>query len=572
MIRYSAVFSFLMVLFFNCASGQTETSAKFQTVCNPVDISYRFRLESPSCREAADPTVILFKNEYYLFASKSGGYWSSDDLTNWNFIPTRDFPTEDYAPTVVAIQDTLYFLASTNKIFKSVDLKAGKWKLAATLPFGVVDPALFLDDDQRLYFYWGCSDKAPLYGIELDYKNNFTPVGNRIELIRANTAEHGWEVPGDYNTLYKNAPWIEGAWMNKFGGKYYLQYAGPGTQFKSYSDGVYTSEKPMGPFTLSENNPFAYKPEGFVAGAGHGSTFADRYGNYWHIGTVTISQKHMFERRLALFPTFFDADGLLHADTRFGDYPMIIPNKKIKSANDIFPGWMLLSYRKPVSVSSSAEGFPAENMTDENMRTYWAAQSATNKEWACVDLGAACDVYAVQVNFAEHNTTVLGKTNGLFYQFVVEKSTDNKNWKTIIDRSGNQTDNSHQYIQLGKKETCRYLRIRNLTYPDGSFALSDLRVFGKGNGDKPEPVAQLTVDRKPENRRTVRLTWPKSAKAIGYNIRFGIAPDKLYQTYTVYSDTKIDINSLNTNQKYYFSIEAFNENGISASRILENAE
>lgn len=92
--------------------------------------------------------------------------------------------------------------------------------------------------------------------------------------------------------------------MNKYKGKYYLQYAVPGTEFKSYSNGVYVSEHPLGPFTLLRHNPFSYKPEGFVNGIGHGSTFQDIHGNYWNIGTSTISKRHMFERRVSLYPVF----------------------------------------------------------------------------------------------------------------------------------------------------------------------------------------------------------------------------------------------------------------------------
>ncbi len=154
-----------------------------------------------------------------------------------------------------------------------------------------------------MYLYWGCSNENPIYGVELDYKNNFSFIGEPKELIHANPSEHGWEVPGDYNTRKETNPWIEGAWINKYKDKYYLQYSGPGTEFKSYSDGVYIADNPLGPYTIQQHNPFAYKPEGFAAGAGHGSTFKDKSGNYWHIGTATISIKHMFERRLMLFPT-----------------------------------------------------------------------------------------------------------------------------------------------------------------------------------------------------------------------------------------------------------------------------
>ena len=35
-----------------------------------------------STREAADPTIILFKNQYMFFVFKSGDFWLRDDLIN----------------------------------------------------------------------------------------------------------------------------------------------------------------------------------------------------------------------------------------------------------------------------------------------------------------------------------------------------------------------------------------------------------------------------------------------------------------------------------------------------------
>jgi hypothetical protein len=373
--------------------------------------------DEPSRREAADPTVTWFRDRYYLFASKSGGYWHSQDLTNWTFVPTNQFPTEEYAPTTVVINDTIYLVASSSEIrgvFKSGNPLAGEWSVAIDkLEQPVWDPAFLLDDDQRLYLYWGCSNEKPTYGVEIDYKNNFAFIGKPTELIRANTAEHGWEVPGDYNTRVDGKPWIEGSWVTKHNGKYYLQYAGPGTEFKAYCDGVYVADNPLGPFQLQKLNPFAYKPEGFIAGAGHGSSFTGPFGNLWQIGTVTISQKHVFERRLALYPAFIDADGTYYCNTRFGDYPYIIPQGKINSQKDIFAGWMLLSYKKPVEVSSAIDTLPACNIADEDIRTYWAAQSGNAGEFAIIDMEKPCDVYAIQLNFAEHNTHLFNRVKGI---------------------------------------------------------------------------------------------------------------------------------------------------------------
>jgi xylan 1,4-beta-xylosidase len=571
------IYLFLLPLFLGGLhyQGSSDTPG-IKTICNPLNISYRFCLDTPSRREAADPTVVWFRDRYYLFASKSGGYWHSQDLAQWSFIETNQIPTEEYAPTVVAIDDTLYFLASSNalsRVYKSADPLSGEWSVAVEkLEIPVWDPALFLDDDHRLYLYWGCSNERPTYGVEIDYRNNFAFIGQPKELIHGNPDVNGWEVPGDYNTLIRQKPWIEGSWINKINGKYYLQYAGPGTEYKSYSDGVYVSESPLGPFSLQKHNPFAYKPEGFAAGAGHGSTFADRYGNLWHIGTMTISRKHIFERRLGLFPAFLDKDGTFYCRTRYGDYPFIIPQSRINSFEDIFPGWMLLSYHKKVEVSSSIDSLPASNMTDENIRTYWAAAGGNANEYAILDMEHTFDVYAIQVNFAEHNTALFGRKNGLCYRYAIEYSNDKIHWQPLIDKSENDLDNSHDYSQLKTKVNCRYLKINNMEVPGGSFALSGFRVFGKGSGPAPEKVSEFKATRNKADRKSVSLNWKKSENANGYNISFGTDKNHLYHNYIVYGDTAVTIHSLNANCNYCFSIEAFNENGITAGKNIIVAE
>ena len=67
-------------------------------------------------------------------------------------------------------------------------------------------------------------------------------------LITHNEDKYGWEVQGENNELNKPG-WNEGPTMIKYKGKYYLQYASPGTQFRTYGDGAYISHSPLGPFT-----------------------------------------------------------------------------------------------------------------------------------------------------------------------------------------------------------------------------------------------------------------------------------------------------------------------------------
>ena len=170
-----------------------------------------------------------------------------------------------------------------------------------------------------------------------------------------NFTVHGWEERGDANVGDPHepgqlAPSVEGSWLNKHNGKYYLQYAAPGTQYKTYGDGVFVSDHVLGPYERAPYSPFSFKPSGFSASAGHSSTFQDLSGAWWHVATSTISMRHKFERRLSLFPAFFDDDGTLRVDTTWGDYPMDLDTAHSRSGR---PQWQLLSLRKDVTASST---------------------------------------------------------------------------------------------------------------------------------------------------------------------------------------------------------------------------
>ena len=114
----------------------------------------------------------------------------------------------------------------------------------------------------------------------------------------------------------------------------------------------------------------------------------------------------------------------------------------------------------------------------------------------------------------------------------------------------------------------RYLRLTGVERPYGSrLAVSGLRVFGLGDGTKPEQVRTVQIRRK-DRGMTAVLRWPKSERAIGYNVRFGIAPNKLYSSYQVYGDNKVKIFTLNVGQTCFFAVDAFNENGVTKGVVL----
>jgi hypothetical protein len=96
------------------------------------------------------------------------------------------------------------------------------------------------------------------------------------------------------------------------------------------------------------------------------------------------------------------------------------------------------------------------------------------------------------------------------------------------------------------------------------LAISDVRVFGFGPGQPPATPDGLRV-RRDADPRNAFLTWEEVPGGIGYNVRWGIQPDKLYQTYQVFADqrTSLEVRALSIGQKYSFAIEAFNEAGVS---------
>jgi hypothetical protein len=403
---------------------------------------------------------------------------------------------------------------------------------------------------------------ANIQGVELD-PYTFSEIGDQADLIFSSAATHGWERRGDDN-LFDEQPWLEGSWMTKYNGKYYLHYAGPGTEFKTYADGIYVADSPLGPYEYATYSPFSFKPTGFICGAGHGSTFKDKDGQYWHIGTMTISVKAMFERRLGLYPVDFDEDGHIHCNTDWGDYPQYFPGVKEDPIHKNFAGMMLLSHKKFVMASSYLEDHGIENAVDEEARTYWAAQTGSSNEWMIVDLGKECDVEAIQVNFAEHGTDpdlVRGRENLLYQQYIIENSLDGLSWDTLIDKSRNLKDVPHDYVQMDQPVTARYIRLSNVYTPgEGNFAVRGLRVFGNSDQAVFTTVADFTVERDMADGRDAIIHWTPVDGADGYIINYGIAPDKLYNNYMVYDTDSVAIHSLNHGVDYYFGIRAF-DNG-----------
>ena len=591
-------------------------------LCNPVNINYRYQFNMDPrlhgrmqiCREAADPSIILFHGRYYIFASMTLGVWVSDDLAYWeNHRLPKELPLYDYAPDVRVMGDWVYFCASRREEncdrYRTKDILNGPYeKIKGSFPFW--DPNLFIDDDGRVYFYWGCSNITPLWGVELD-PQTMQPISEKRVLVEGHPFEVGYERVGEDNSqlpaseaeidaayaafhkrqgisedqvpeqvkplirgMFSRKPYIEGAWMDKQNGRYYLQYACPGTQYNTYSDGVYVSFSPLGPFTLAGNNPYSYKPGGFLPGAGHGSTMQDEKGAWWHTATMRISMNHDFERRVGIWPAGFDADGELFCNQRYGDWPMTVEGDPWRD-----PAWMLLSAGKKATASSFTEGHEPEKATEENVQTWWRASTTDRTEWLQIDLGRDFDVHAIQINFADDKIDIpcpgqiMGGSQARYIeerdlttQWKLTGSIDGQDWFVIVDKSDAQTDLTHDLILREEGIRVRFLRLSDMAVPYGQQpCISGLRVFGLGRGEKPAaPV--FTVRR--ENDLDMMVSVQSQENTLGYNILFGNSPEKLYHSYMVFKAGDRRIGALIKGRNYFVRVDAFNENGITEGNCV----
>lgn len=554
----------------SCAVAAADYS--LHTYCNPLDIDYTYMIYNSdkdiSYRAGADPAVVEFRGEYYMFVTRSHGYWRSKDLLDWEFVkPGRNwYPQGCNAPAAHNYKDSVLYVCGDPSGAMSVlytdDPASGNWEATPSILHDLQDPDLFIDDDGRAYMFWGSSNVYPIRGVELDRNHRFLRKGEQKELFGLDLEKHGWERFGEnhLDTVTNLGGFIEGPWLTKHDGRYYMQYAAPGTEFNVYADGVYVADSPMGPYRYQAHNPVSYKPGGYINGAGHGSTVKGPGGKYWHFASMALSINVNWERRLCMFPAGFDADGIMYVDTRFGDYPRYAPGEGTDAGK--FRGWMLLSYGKPVMASTSAGDFEPSALTDEQTRTYWLAAANDERQWVTIDLEEISDVNALQINYHDYKSDMYGRYEGLRHRYIVEVSADGEKWDIIADRSDSYKDTPNAYIELPEAVAARYVRYRNIDVPTPSLAISEMRVFGLGRGKKPAVPGKLTVVRD-SDRRDATISWAPVKGAQGYNVMWGIAPDKLYSSWMVYGDDSLVLRALTTDQSYYFSVEAFNENGVS---------
>ena len=551
--------------------------AQPKTFANPLDVL----VGNERAIRGGEPVVLIFQDDYYLFVSHRKGYWYSPDFQNWTYVDAPNYPAG--VVSVVEMDGELIGCSMNNKnVYRCLDPKKGEWvKIGELSRDRYGDANMFVDDDGRLYMYFGWSQIMPFQVVELD-KTTFKEKGEPVPLFFSDIKNHGFEVRKPEDVIYsifngrreynpEELPWIEGPYMIKHNGKYYLQYAAIGLEFISYSHGVYVSDSPMGPFKYSEHNPLTFKTSGFQVGAGHGSTFHDKKGNLWTICMIPAQYGEGGRgSELAIYPTAVDEQGVMYSNTAYGDYPQFYPAERKVGGVDNYTDWKLLSVMKKPIVSSTFEKYAPANALDENFKTCWAAQTGDKGEFFTVDLGAKATINAIQINWDHIGAVRPAAGRGGFgavaqpaeevtYQcYEVFVSDDNENWTKIISKPENKLELKHDYNELAAPVDARFVKVVNVsTYDGAKFCIKDLRVFGTTPKMSVTKVTDFKVVRNPEDRREANLLWTPVPGADGYVVRYGIEPGKLYNSYIVYDKNTLYMHSLNTAPEYFFEVEAF---------------
>jgi hypothetical protein len=110
----------------------------------------------------------------------------------------------------------------------------------------------------------------------------------------------------------------------------------------------------------------------------------------------------------------------------------------------------------------------------------------------------------------------------------------------------------------------RYIRYQHGHIAARHLAIADIRVFGNAGGQLPPAPASIAASRSADPRNAI-IRWAGVPGAVGYNVRWGIRPDRLTHTYQRFADagTELELRALNIGQRYFVAVEAFDESGVS---------
>ena len=394
-------------------------------------------------RELADPTAVWHEGKWYLYPSCDMAWVSADNGATWEHHP-MNIRDVGYAPTVVKHGGRFLLLASGSQVYASASPLGPFEKLGwlripkeSGAPSNT-DPMLFSDDDGRLYFYWGCTKTGGIWAVELDAKNPTQMLGKPFEAIPFRPKEQPWEALGEWNQD-PSGGWMEGSWMLKRNGIYYLTYSAAGTQNRTYAMGCYTAKSPLGPFTPQKRNPIFRTTDGLITGTAHGCIVVGPQDKLWVFYTIRAGVVHGFERRIGMDPAEIGANGELFVP-RATSLPQWLPGRAPTGIVGSNTGWLPINGGVQTIGSSNAPNLPGRLAVDNELRSWWQPAEGDTQPTLTSKFGAPATIHALRIVWRDIGlNTKKGVAPGPF-RYRVELETEPGKWTTILDRSASTDD------------------------------------------------------------------------------------------------------------------------------------
>jgi hypothetical protein len=485
--------------------------------CNPLPIEASSRDGSPQGVSLGDVTVVREAGTYYMFCTGGGG-WVSDDLVQWRYqgVDMREGRVP-VAPHVVKFDGQFYLSGNSAPLYRAPAILGpyevvGDWTDESGKPFagvangrpwvGAFDVDIFVDDNKKPYLYFPSRSTEGIYVVPLDpsHLNRFLAAPRRLFGF---DRSHVWERYGEMNE-YPDVSWIEGPWMLKRKGTYYLQYSASGTQWLSYAAGVYTSGSATGPFTYSPVNPILRKTSGVVTGTAHGSIVEGPDGNLWQFYTIVMPNPPG-GRRVGMDPVGFDERGNLFVrgpseTPQWGPGAVADPARRGDSGSLPLTINKMRAMNTRSTFSSQRQGHEAAYAVDNSTGTWWEPAEDDRQPSITIDLGPATEFDPVQAFTVDSSRLlfVAGRGPGrpgttpqapattpadgaIAHRYRIEVSSDGKTFTTVLNKTGNVVTRYVEFDEL-PPTTCRFVRLTLADWPRRAAAplgIIEFTVFGK---------------------------------------------------------------------------------------------
>ncbi|WP_164745237.1 family 43 glycosylhydrolase [Georgenia faecalis] len=470
-------------------------------------------------RTAADFSAVNVDGTIYLYASgalnnegNSRVVWSTTDYLTWT---PHEMNIGLTAPTVVHIGDKFY-MAGNSTPFYVADSPVGPWtELGRPMHLDGTelragDVQFFKDTDGRLYLNYNIGE--PIMGVELDAADPLKVLTEPVVLWDFDPAQE-WQHFGD-NKQSSAFGYVEGGQMFKVGDTYYMSVASGGTEHTTYATGVISSTSPLEGYSLPEGqvNPIGYGPQGnYPSGvhpnAGHGSFVVDDSGNVIFFYTYVIAYETGFERRLGMDVCEVGSQGALSCE--LSNTPQLAPGHEIDGQRDVGL-YGLSTLTSAYWTSSFAPGRTPYYGTDRSLATWWQPEDTDAAPTYITGFANPYYISAAQIQWKEigHEYT---EDNAV--QYTLEyRDIDSNSWQPLVDRSGNTTPYTADYVTFDRVLTHAVRLTITGTTEDVTVGIAELNVFGENHtlalerGILDEPTEEPTTNQPTEEPTTNQPT------------------------------------------------------------------